>query len=89
MHNKGTGRTAFRSFFVNGLPDFDSSGGGTAGAGNVILFIAVSARSTSGSLSKEEPSFRLDPRSKYGLCVDPGSRRGIGLWMMSKRCLLG
>lgn len=54
--------TSFFCFFVNGVPDFVSSAGGIGGAGADIEAVALSVRSTSGSLNDDGPSKRVAPR---------------------------
>ena len=53
--------TSFFSFLVNCFPDFVSSSGRIGGAGRDVELVALSARSTSGSLIDSGPSNRVLP----------------------------
>ncbi len=54
--------TAFRSFFVRGFPEDESSGGGIGGAGAESEDVASSARLTSGSYAGPLGPFSFSER---------------------------
>lgn len=55
--------TAFRSFLVNGFPDFVSSGGGGGASGMIFEDEALAADSASRSLALEGPACLRSPSS--------------------------
>src|SRR5258705_10020656 len=76
--------TSFISFFVRGLPDFVSSGGGMGGAGPERRADEFSRRSIAGSRIENGPRRTFDllsagPLRKYGLGRGPGFSEGSGL----------